>query len=176
MKHNPFGLIICMLFTVSLLGQSETVTTDSEVEAINQAVMRAYNAISFKPGTQPDFSAIEAAFLPDATFVSFRGGKQRKSTLAEYLSNYRSMIESGKVSSFQEVELGGKTEYFGHIGHRISAYGSYVNDSDKIVERGVNSFQVMKVDGQWLVYTVIWDVASEEQVIPSKYLDNTKQK
>ena len=79
-------------------------------------------------------------------------------------------IDGGEMIAFNEVELGGKTEYFGKIGHRISAYASYFDGAEEIGEKGVNSFQVLKVNGKWLINSIIWDVEKNGQSIPERYL------
>lgn len=152
----------------SVAGSSTTITP--EEEAINQVVQDAYSVISFEKGTKPDYAALAAIFTPDATLANFRNDTLESYSISEFIAGYKSAIDGGSMQAFREVELGGKTEYFGKIGHRISAYASYIDDAEEIGEKGVNSFQVMKVNGKWLISSIIWDVEKEGQLIPDKYL------
>lgn len=150
--------------------QPETTSPISESEkAINQLVLDAYAAISFDEGTIPNYDALREVFTEDAIFQNFRGDTLSTATLDEFLAAYKSSVEGGQLKSFNEVELGGVTEYFGKIGHRISAYASYINSADEIGERGVNSFQVIQLDGRWRVNSIVWDIEKETLPIPEEY-------
>ena len=143
----------------------------AEEKAITQAVNAAYAAISFEEGTIPDYEALSALFTPDAVLQNFRGDTLESYSISEFVEGYKAGVEAGGMIAFRETELGGETEYFGKIAHRISAYASYINGASEIGERGVNSFQLLKIDGRWLISTIIWDVEEEGLAIPQKYLD-----
>ncbi len=146
-------------------------TTISEKEkAINQVVKDAYALISFEKGTTLDYEALKAIFTPNATLYNFRGDSLAFSNIDDFIAGFKASIDDGEMIAFKEIELGGKTEYFGKIGHRISAYASYFDGSEEIGEKGVNSFQVLKVNDKWLINSIIWDVEKNGQSIPKKYL------
>ncbi len=156
-------------------GSKETMTkvetTVSEKEkAINQVVKDAYASISFEKGATLDYEALRALFTSDATLYNFRGDSLAFSNIDDFIAGFKAGIDSGEMIAFNEVELGGETEYFGKIGHRISAYASYFDGSEEIGEKGVNSFQVIKVNGKWLINSIIWDVEKNGQSIPKRYL------
>ena len=67
------------------------------------------------------------------------------------------------------MEGGGETQFFGNIAHRLSVNVDYFDGSEE-AERGVNSFQLIKVNGKWLINSLIWDVEQEGQPIPEQYL------
>jgi len=143
----------------------------SETEkAITQAVLNAYAAISFPKGETPDYDALRAIFTEDAVLQNYRNDTLESFSINDFVTGFKAGIDSGEMTAFQEEELGGKTEYFGKIGHRISAYASYFEGSSEIGEKGVNSFQLLKENGQWLVSAIIWDVEKEGQAIPEKYI------
>ena len=147
----------------------ETPISEKE-KAINQVVLDAYRLISFEKGTTPDFDALKAIFTADATLYNFRGDSLSFYNIQDFVAGFKSSIDAGGMIAFNEVELGGETEYFGKIGHRISAYASYFDGSEEIGEKGVNSFQVLHVNGKWLINSIIWDVEKSDQSIPEKYL------
>lgn len=181
MKKLPllFSLLFALLISCTPTSESETAEevamkaaapVSAAEKAINQAVLNAYNAISFEVGTTPNYEALKAIFAPDAMFYNFRGDTLEGYNIDEFLVGFKAGIEGGNMTGFNEIELGGETEYFGSIGHRISAYGSYINGADEMGEKGVNSFQLLKIDGKWLVSSIIWDVEKEGQEIPERYL------
>lgn len=139
--------------------------------AINQAVLNAYAAISFEEGAPPDFDAIAALFTPTATMYHFRYDTLAAFDITLFVESFKGAVEGGAMTSFSEVELGGETEYFGHVAHRMSSYASYFDGSEEIGERGVNSFQLLKIDGEWIINSVIWDIEKDGQPIPDRFID-----
>jgi hypothetical protein len=113
---------------------------------------------------------LKAVFTTDATLYSFSGDSLAFYKIDDFITGFKASIDGGEMIAFNEVELGGKTEYFGKIGHRISAYASYFDGSEEIGEKGVNSFQLIKLNGRWLINSIIWDVEKNGQSIPEKYL------
>ena len=154
---------------IEIPSQAEAAVSEEEI-AINQAVLDAYAAISFEEGTAPDYDAIGALFTPTATMHNFRHDSLQSFDITLFIGGLKGAVDAGAMKSFREVELGGETEYFGHIAHRISSYASYFDGSGEIGERGVNSFQLLKIDGQWIINSVIWDVEKEGQSIPDRYI------
>ena len=181
MKKLTFLFSLLLTLLISCTPTSEPATAEETVmkaaapvsateKAINQAVLNAYEGISFEVGATPNYEALKAIFAPDAMLYNFRGDTLEGYSIDEFLVGFKASIDGGDMTGFNEIELGGETEYFGNIGHRISAYGSYINGADEIGEKGVNSFQLLKINGKWLVSSIIWDVEKEGQVIPERYL------
>ena len=142
----------------------------SETEkAINKAVIDVYEVIGVQNGQVPDLDAIRASFTPDAKFMNFRHDTLQNYGIDEFVGGYKNAIESGNLSNFREIEITGYTEYFGKIAHRISTYATFFDEGDVPDERGINSFQLINLDGKWLVNSVIWDIEKEGQAIPGKY-------
>lgn len=181
MQKNILFMLLLLVGIFSCTPATETDSPAMEAEmaapvsekekAINQAVLNAYDAISFEKGTTPDYEALKAIFTPEATFYNFRYDSLTYYGIDDFVTGFKGSIDAGDLLAFDEVELGGKTEYFGKIAHRISAYGSYIDGADEIGQKGVNSFQLLNIDGQWLVNSIIWDIEKEGQVIPDKYLN-----
>ena len=178
-----FKFLLCLLLaglyscnqnpdnSVSKKTTTEKETTISETEQIiNQLVKEAYVVISFEKGSTIDLERIKALFTPDATLYNYRSGSLEYVSLVDFITGFKADIDDGKMIAFNEIELGGQTEYFGKIGHRISAYASYFDGSEEVGERGVNSFQVIQVNGKWLINSLIWDIEKEGQPIPKRYL------
>lgn len=168
------GVLSCTPATDSAESSEDTdmieTTVSAEEQAINQAVLDAYAGISFEKGATPDYEALRAIFTPNAVLQNFRNDTLQSFPIDAFIESFKAGIDNGGRLGFNEVELGGETEYFGKVGHRISAYASYFDGSDEVGERGVNSFQLMKIDGKWLVSSIIWDVEKEGQSIPERYI------
>ena len=176
-----FCLVQCAPATETTAEEVAVEETETVVEAeepmtaeaaeINDVVTRVYAAISFPEGTTPDYAGLRSHFTDDAVFQHYRFDSLTTRTLDEFMAGFQNSVDAGRMTGFREEELGGVTESFGRIGHRISAYGSYVNGSTEMVERGVNSFQLLKLPEGWRVSAVIWDVEEEGLPIPARYLE-----
>ena len=149
--------------------ETAAIQVDPEESAATQAVLDAYDGISFEEGTLPDFEKLESAFVQYAIFINFRNDTAVILSYDEFMKGYRSAVEGGAFKAVVEKEIYGKTELFGKIAHRISTYVTYIDDMDTIQERGINSFQLVKTDDGWKVSSVIWDVEKPGQPIPERY-------
>ena len=179
-----FNFVLCIMLAIlcscnqnpdnteSKETKAKVQSTVSETEkAINQLVTDAYAVITFKKGTTPNYVAMKALFTPKATLYNFRDDSLKFYFIDDFIAEFKAGNFAGELKAFDEVELGGETEFFGKIGHRISAYASYFNGAEEIGERGVNSFQVLNVNGKWLINSIIWDIEKGGQAIPERYLD-----
>ena len=185
---KKYNLFLCLLL-IGLLScnqnpdnsrsentKTEKETTISETEqAINQLITDAYKVITFEKGTAPDYAAMKSYFTPKATLINFREDSLNFYYIDEFIEEFKAGNFAGELTAFDEVELGGETEYFGKIGHRISAYSTKFNGSEEIGERGVNSFQVLKVNGKWLINSIIWDIEKNGQPIPKRFLTDKSE-
>lgn len=161
------ALLLC-IFSHQVNAQA----ADAELNAINAAVTSVYTAISFDNEQKADIALLKEVFTEDAFLKSFRGGRLQRFEIADYIKSYSELLQSGSFKAIIEKERWGKTEYFGHIAHRISTYELYYNDTENRAELGVNSFQLVKINGKWRVSSVIFDVETDEQKISKAYLGN----
>lgn len=159
--------------TVLVTQEIAEVVSEDEL-AINEVVKKAYAIISFEEGASPNYDGFGEIFTPDAILHNFRSGTLETLSISDLIEGLKAGIEAGELVSFDEIELGGETEYFGKVGHRISSYATHLDQDGVPDERGVNSFQLLNLDGTWKVSSIIWDIEKEGQAIPDKYIDDNK--
>ena len=138
--------------------------------AIKQAVDNAYKALGFSKGNQPAFDSIQYAFIPQAQLINYIADTAQILSIGDFVKAYKNYVETSKLTSFNEEEIYGRTDQFGNIAQRISAYKTYINSIDIVKERGVNSFQLIKTPQGWKVSSMIWDVEKPGLSIPDYYL------
>lgn len=138
--------------------------------AIKKAVDDAYAVISFKNGAKPDYDSIQYAFIPKAQLINFIADTAQILSIGDFAKAFKAYVESTKIQTFYEEEIYGKTDQFGNIAQRISAYKTYINNLDLVKERGVNSFQLIKTPQGWKVSSLIWQVEKTNLKIPDNYL------
>ena len=140
-----------------------------EEKAIDKAVLDAYNSIGFKMGDQPHYDGIKKIFIPQAQLINFRSDSAQITNLNQFIYVFRTFVETDDVKAYSEKEIFGKTEQFGRIAERISNYKAVIINSDTTIERGVNSFQLIKTNNGWKVSSIIWDLESPTLRIPGYY-------
>ena len=124
----------------------------AELKAINDTIRGVYDVISGPPGQKRDFDRMRSLFAPGATLKAIGPKGLRGGSLEDYISRNSAILEK---EGFTERELGRRVELWGGLATAWSAYdGRTANGS--FHERGINSFQLVKVDGKWLVASILW--------------------
>lgn len=149
----------------------EQITDQSELDAIQQVVEMTYDASSFEDVSKVDPDSFRLPFTKTAVLGHARQGELVLYSVDDYVEIRRDMVEKGEPHSLIEWEINGTTELFGNIAHRMSSYAVRLNDTEELVERGVMSFQLVKISGQWKVQSLLWHAETEDLQIPSKYLN-----
>ena len=124
---------------------------------IDSAVTEMYASVCFEKGQRPDWSRSAAIFAPGARMVRINdGGIFEFEDQQSYQANFDQMIDSGEMPSFWEGELWRQTHEFGDMAHVLSAYETRRSRNGEFMNRGVNSIQMFRRDGDWLISAMIW--------------------
>jgi hypothetical protein len=170
-------IIITTLFLLGVLyGCSEkkvrnTKTTD-EVSQIRKPILNLYQSLKVENGITPDFEYVFSLFTKTGRLGYVKEDSLILKSPEAYFSGMQAGIATGAIKLLHEWEIKGKTEYFGNIAHHISTYGVYFGTTDSIAERGVTSFQLVNIKGDWKIQSMIWKAESENLRIPLNYLEN----
>jgi hypothetical protein len=139
--------------------------------AIDQTIHAVYDVISGPPGQKRDFDRMRSLFAPGATLKAIGPKGLRGGSLEDYISRNAAILEK---EGFTERELGRRVEMWGGLATAWSAYdGRTANGS--FHERGINSFQLVKVDGKWLVASILWQEETPENPLPGSLLKGSKK-
>ena len=134
----------------------------ADLAGINQAIKGVYDVISGPPGQKRDFDRMRSMFAPGATLKVIGPKGLRGGSLEDYISRNAAILEK---EGFTERELGRRVEVWGGLATAWSAYdGRTANGS--FHERGINSFQLVKVDGKWLVASILWQEEGTPVLFP----------
>ena len=135
----------------------------ADLAGINQAIQGVYDVISGPPGQKRDFDRMRSMFAPGATLKVIGPKGLRGGSLEDYISRNAAILEK---EGFTERELGRRVEVWGGLATAWSAYdGRTANGS--FHERGINSFQLVKVDGKWLVASILWQEETPAFPLPN---------
>ena len=135
----------------------------ADLAEIDKTVHAVYDVISGPPGQKRDFNRMRSLFAPGATMKAISPKGLRGGTVEDYISRNSAILEK---EGFTERELGHRVELWGNLATVWSSYdGRTANGS--FHERGINSFQLVKVDGKWLVASILWQEETPENPLPA---------
>jgi hypothetical protein len=143
----------------------------ADMAGIDQAIRGVYEVISGPPGQKRDFDRMRSMFAPNATLKAIGPKGVHGGSLEDYISRNAAVLEK---EGFTERELGRRTEVWGGLATAWSAYdGRTANGS--FHERGINSFQLVKIDGKWVVASILWQEETPASPLPRDLLRGTKK-
>jgi len=161
--------------TIALLVAAAAVAAQpankADLAAIDQAIHAVYEVISGPPGQKRDFDKMRSLFAPGATLKAIGPKGLRGGSVEEYITRNAAILEK---EGFTERELGRRVEVWGGLATAWSAYdGRTANGS--FHERGINSFQLVKVDGRWLVASILWQEETPANPLPNDLTRGSKK-
>jgi hypothetical protein len=133
-----------------------------DLAGIDAAIRGTYEIISGPPGQKRDFDKMRTMFAPGALLRVITPKGIRGGDLEGYIKASGPILEK---EGFTEKELGRRTEVYGNLATVWSAYDGRTA-SGSFHERGINSFQLVKVDGKWLVASILWQEEGTPVVFP----------
>ena len=135
----------------------------ADLAEIDKTVHAVYDVISGPPGQKRDFDRMRALFAPGATLKAIGPKGLSGGTVEDYITRNSAILEK---EGFTERELGHRVELWGNLATVWSSYdGRTANGS--FHERGINSFQLVKVDGKWLVASILWQEETPAFPLPA---------
>src|SRR3954463_10289137 len=138
----------------------------ADLAGIDQAIHGVYEVISGPPGQRRDFDRMRSMFAPGATLKAIGPKGLRGASLEDYIARNKDVLER---EGFTERELGRRVELWGNLATAWSSYdGRTANGS--FHERGINSFQLVKVDGKWFVASILWQEETPAFPLPKNMI------
>jgi hypothetical protein len=161
--------MIAALVAVALAPAQPARTAD--LAAIDQAIRGVYEVISGPPGQKRDFDRMRTMFAPGARMKAIGPKGLRGGSVEDYITRNSAILAK---EGFTERELGRRVELWGGLATAWSAYdGRTANGS--FHERGINSFQLVKVDGKWLVASILWQEETPAVPLPRDLIKESKK-
>ncbi len=131
---------------------------------LDSVIAAMYASISFEPGGQPDWKLNDELFAPQARLV-----RVNDDGIFEFdVASFRADFERMNMPSFWEGELWRETKQFGEVAHVLSAYETRRSRGGEVLNRGVNSIQLFRRDGHWLISAMIWRREGKNVRIPDR--------
>ena len=155
----------------ALIAAAALAASPADLAGIDRAITGVYEVISGPPGQKRDFDHMRSLFAPNATLKAIGPKGLRGGSLEDYIGRNAAILEK---EGFTERELGRRVEVWGGLATAWSAYDGRTA-SGSFHERGINSFQLVKVDGKWLVASILWQEATPENPLPADLIKGSKK-
>ena len=159
-----------MIGVLALAAAAAAQPNAADLAGIDHAIRGVYEVISGPPGQKRDFDRMRTLFAPGATLKAIGPKGLHGGSLEDYISRNAEILEK---EGFTERELGRRVEVWGGLATAWSAYdGRTANGS--FHERGINSMQLVKVDGKWLVASILWQEETPANPLPANLIKGKK--
>jgi hypothetical protein len=155
-----------MIGALALAAAAAAQPNAADLAGIDAAIRGVYEVISGPPGQKRDFDRMRTLFAPGATLKAIGPKGLRGGSLEDYISRNAAILEK---EGFTERELGRRVELWGGLASAWSAYDGRTADGS-FHERGINSFQLVKVNGKWLVASILWQEETPGNPLPAELL------
>jgi len=142
----------------------------ADLAGIDAAIRGVYAVISGPPGQKRDFDKMRSLFAPGATLKAIGPKGLRGGSLEDYIGRNSAILEK---EGFTERELGRRVELWGGLATAWSAYDGRTSNGS-FHERGINSFQLVKIDGKWLVASILWQEETPDNPLPANLIKGKK--
>ena len=170
MMRGMKSLIVVALLagvpSMAIAAQSATTTVSARAAdetAIGAALDGVYGVISGPAGQQRDWARMRTLFTPDARLTAIGAKGLHGGTVEDFITkNGPNLTKIG----FIERELTRRVEIYGDLAHAWSSFEG-VGDGGKVNVRGINSFQLVRQNGRWLVQSIFWQVESPTRPLPA---------
>jgi Domain of unknown function (DUF4440) len=161
---KKLAMLLVLLSACASAVPPKVTADNSDIEAVLRST---YDVISGPAGTR-DWERLKGLFAPGARLVSVRKDGPAVMTPDDYITRAGAYFEK---NGFFERSVSNRVERYGDIAHVFSTYESRHNANDATpFARGINSFQLVRIGGQWKVLTIFWQQEDEAHPIPAMYL------
>lgn len=150
------------------------VADPADVASPEAIVEAAYEAIQRAPGEGYDWDRFRSLFLPQATLIpnaEQRGGAFVVHTPDDFIALVDSFTTVGGPADrgFAEEEVHRVVHRYGDVAQVFSTYEKRFWDSDEILGRGINSYQLVFDGDRWWIAGIAWDEEVGAGPIPADY-------
>lgn len=127
---------------------------------------KVYEGISFSKGNKPRFDLLKSCFIEQGIFINNKGESPIIKPVLDYIEMIDSNINLGNILSIQETEIEQQVEEFGSVAQIKSSYKLDFEGKEGVQTRyGVNLFQLINHNGQWLISSMCWDDKPDKSLL-----------
>lgn len=172
MKRHLKTILFITILTLglSIVSEGQNTSIDQDKKEIDTCIQKLYKFLSYSNGNLDSLASIGNLFTPDAKLLSNLGNQPQSWFVPQFVDFVKEGLSKQSITDRQEVELSEKTEIFGKISHRFSTYKiDFIIKGKAEQRKGINSIQLLKLNGKWQIYSLVWDIEKVSQKIPTSY-------
>ncbi len=170
-RHYRKGLSIILLLTLAAGRVSGQQTATDPVFNDPETLVRGlYAAVTFPPGTDPDWERVKSFFLPEAVFgmrmtPTTMGILDLKGFVDWFDSDFQRMRMGER--GFEETVQTLKLTRYGSMAHCFVVYRArFMTPADLPGQYGLDSFGLVEKEGRWWIASITNDVVTRDRPLP----------
>lgn len=133
-------------------------------EEIRSLIAEHFEAMRWKPGTDPDWSRFRQDFIPDAQLFGAARPVQARS-VDGFIERMESVARKN-LHTFEEHTRGMKVLRFGNVAVVLAMSELLENGSDP--NHDISGYLLVKSGGRWLIAAHAWDQAGDKNPVPEE--------
>ncbi len=171
--------ILVMALAPSCRGPDRETAGSAAIPADDRRAIRAtldglYAAFGFDAGGEADWEGIRALCAEGAAFLApaSEGRPPRATGLDGFLADFRAWVASPSVAAtgLHERITGVRLDGFGRIAHAFVAFEGYAPGDGRTLTRGLDSLQLVRDGGRWLLVSFTTQYESPELELPVRFV------
>ncbi len=134
-----------------------------------EVVREVYDMVSWTDGNNPDWNDVRPVFMPEAVIVLRYPQGLTVFSLDGFFEDwvrFEKQLETAGAKGFQETVVSAEASEFGDIAHVWVLYESSIPDSGRGPRPGVDSWSLIRIDGEWRVASVVNELPRDDLPIP----------
>ena len=158
----------CASTTAEVPSAADASTVEGVVEAL-------YRAVSFEPGSEPDWKLLRFLMLPEAVLAQpMRGTDEIELlTVDRFIGRFEEELDSSTLqkTGFRETIARIETTSFGRIAHSHVVFEPRTDPAaEQPLGRGVDSIQLVLTGGRWWIASIATELEQPGQPIPESFV------
>jgi len=137
----------------------------NDEEAIRALVGKHFEAMTWEPGSDPDWDRFRDDFLADAVLVGAARPAQAR-TVDGFVERMETVARKN-LHTFEEHTRGMKILRFGNVAVVLAMSEMLENGSE--VNHDISGYLLVKSEGRWSIAAHAWDQASDEKPVPDDF-------
>lgn len=175
MKKNIVFAFIFIFISVNSNTQNDKYL--QKVKTLDNTIKTLYGVISGEKGEARDWELFKYLFRSEAKLIPSGSNKEGKTTI-RYMTPQDYINSSGDFlinSGFYEKEIARTVHKFGNIAQVFTTYEAFNHQNrSKPFMTGINSIQMIYMEGRWWIVNIFWQQASKKHPIPKEFMPKNK--
>lgn len=175
MRYLTLFLLSIFFSFHSITGIGQDVPKEPSAASAEDVVRQLYDLVTFEAGETPDWEIVKSLFVEEAVIV-LRATKTTHNVFSRegFVEDFQNFIDRAKVdqTGFIEKIVSLKMVELGDVAHCWVVYEASIPGWGRPPQKGVDSFQLLKRNGQWKIVSILNEIPTPENPVPEEILKN----